>query len=75
MVTRNHHGIDEISAAYSGQPIEESVLLASCRGKLPSYMVPARFIRLGTIPTNANGKADRRAAAAQIAQERWEGHG
>ncbi len=38
-------------------------LRAFLRAKLPDYMVPGAFIRLGALPLNANGKVDRRALA------------
>jgi amino acid adenylation domain-containing protein len=43
--------------------IEASTLRGFLSEKLPSYMVPSHFIFLEKIPTNANGKVDRRALA------------
>jgi len=36
-------------------------ILAGCRTRLPSYMVPQRVVTVQTIPINANGKVDRAA--------------
>lgn len=41
---------------------------ACCTSKLPHYMQPARILRLDTIPENANGKADRKAVSALMAE-------
>lgn len=45
-----------------------ATLLAECRHRLPSYMVPAMItIYPGPLPRNANGKIDRRTLAATLA--------
>jgi acyl-CoA synthetase (AMP-forming)/AMP-acid ligase II len=55
-------------AAYSGGKLADSDLLARCNERLPAYMVPSQFTWLENIPTNSNGKADRRAAATLLGQ-------
>jgi D-alanine--poly(phosphoribitol) ligase subunit 1 len=53
----------EIQAAVSGrEPISLEAIGAHCAGALPAYMRPARIVQLDTLPENANGKVDRRAA-------------
>jgi acyl-CoA synthetase (AMP-forming)/AMP-acid ligase II len=43
-------------------------LLATCRERLPVYMMPAHVdIRSGSLPRNPNGKIDRKALAAEFA--------
>jgi D-alanine--poly(phosphoribitol) ligase subunit 1 len=66
VVIADRHGAQRLVAAYTGREFDESELLAHCRQQLPDYMVPGRFARLDSIPTNANGKADRRAVAAAL---------
>lgn len=63
-------GAVRLMAAYSGRRLETSELLDHCRDRLPAYMTPSRFAWLDAIPTNANGKADRRAVAALVAEDR-----
>lgn len=66
----NGGGSVRLMAAYSGRRLDSSELLAHCRDRLPAYMTPSRFAWLDAMPTNANGKADRRAVAALIAEDR-----
>jgi D-alanine--poly(phosphoribitol) ligase subunit 1 len=63
-------GAVRLMAAYSGRRLDNSELLAHCRDRLPAYMTPSRFAWLDAMPTNANGKADRRAVAALVAEGR-----
>ena len=52
----------EIRVAFVAQgivPVEQ--IRAHCLAKLPPYMQPARIVQLDALPTNANGKVDRRA--------------
>jgi len=42
-------------------------LLAACRDALPTYMVPLRIAWRDELPRNANGKLDRPALAAEVA--------
>jgi len=41
-------------------------LIAVCKGKLPSYMVPAEVIYRSSLPRNANGKIDRKKLVAEL---------
>jgi len=50
-------------ADLGGEPAQQ-VLTAYLGQQLASYMVPARWLALGQLPLNANGKVDRRALAA-----------
>ncbi len=51
-----------------GVALGREALFHHLADKLPDYMIPARFIRVATIPLTANGKADRRALRAQGGQ-------
>ena len=74
VVLQDKNGSSRLVAAYAGSEIPEADLVARCAARLPSYMVPSRFTWLENIPVNANGKADRRAIAALLAQGqcRWD---
>jgi acyl-CoA synthetase (AMP-forming)/AMP-acid ligase II len=48
-------------------PIDTAVLLATCRDRLPTFMVPAKVeIRAGPLPRNPNGKIDRKELRAEF---------
>ena len=66
IVIHDANGSSRLVAAYSGSRLGDADLLAHCNKHLPAYMVPSRFTWLENIPTNANGKADRRAVAALL---------
>jgi D-alanine--poly(phosphoribitol) ligase subunit 1 len=66
VVLRDANGASRLVAAYCGKELAELDLMAECRKRLPDYMVPSRFVWLEILPTNSNGKADRRAAASLI---------
>lgn len=68
IVLHDAGGSSRLVAAYSGSKLSDAYLLAHCNERLPAYMVPSRFTLLENIPTNANGKADRRAVAALLGQ-------
>jgi D-alanine--poly(phosphoribitol) ligase subunit 1 len=70
IVLHDANGSSRLVAAYSGSKLADPDLLAHCNERLPAYMVPSRFTWLEHIPTNANGKADRRAVAALLGQAR-----
>jgi D-alanine--poly(phosphoribitol) ligase subunit 1 len=68
IVHQDANGSGRLVAAYSGSRIPDVQLLAHCTERLPAYMVPSQFTWLENIPTNANGKADRRTVAALLGQ-------
>lgn len=57
-----NNGEKNLCAYYTSETeIDEPTLKASISKELPAYMVPEYYVRLEKIPTNANGKADRKA--------------
>ncbi|EGB13414.1 amino acid adenylation domain protein [Pseudodesulfovibrio mercurii] len=56
----------EILVFYSGSP--ETDLDAVCKENLPTYMQVKRFYQVETMPLNANGKVDRKALLARLAE-------
>ena len=68
VVLEDARGSRRLAAAYVGDRLADGDLRAHCAQRLPDYMVPARFVWLDDLPTNANGKADRRAAAMLLDQ-------
>lgn len=57
-----NNGEKNLCAYYTSDgEIDELLLKESISKELPAYMVPEYYMRLEKIPTNANGKADRKA--------------
>ena len=52
-----------VVAALETEAADTDVILAAAAKSLPDYMVPAQIVCLPTFPTNASGKADRKAIA------------
>jgi aryl carrier-like protein len=50
-------------------PLEDEALRAFAGRTLPAFMVPARIVRVASIPMTRNGKLDLGALAAQAAPE------
>jgi len=56
-----------VATAPDGGALDSHRLLAECRSRLPSYMVPSKIdVRHGSLPRNPNGKIDRKVLAAQF---------
>lgn len=68
VVQRHDQGMGKYLAAYfvlrPGCEISENELRRHLVQSLPVYMVPAAFVRLAQLPTNPNGKIDRRGLPA-----------
>ncbi|MDP9835694.1 amino acid adenylation domain-containing protein [Neorhizobium huautlense] len=56
-----------LAACHTGRPIPATDLKAWLGERLPRYMVPDLIVRVETLPLSANGKRDRKAAAAIVA--------
>jgi amino acid adenylation domain-containing protein len=79
MVLRSHPGVQEavvlalgegsgtcLEAVYTGRDELAAELTERCGQRLPGYMVPARIQHVTAMPTNANGKTDRRRIATLV---------
>ncbi|MES1242897.1 MAG: amino acid adenylation domain-containing protein, partial [Acidobacteriota bacterium] len=62
VVVQGEGGDKRLVAFWTGEASEPD-FRAFLGGRLPSYMVPAAFVRLDALPLNANGKVDRKALA------------
>lgn len=61
---KNRYGQVYLVAYYTEkEPVYENDLKEAIGQKLPSYMMPAFFVKLDALPVNANGKLDRSALA------------
>lgn len=56
-----------VVAAIESSEIDDRAILRDARQQLPDYMVPSRIIALKRFPTNASGKADRKAIGSLVA--------
>ncbi|CAK0769958.1 Carrier domain-containing protein [Gammaproteobacteria bacterium] len=64
VVLRNDHGLDRLVAFLVARPgaiLDIAALRASLRAQLPSYMVPAHYECVHSLPRLTSGKADRKA--------------
>ena len=62
---KNQYGQVYLVAYYvESEPVDADDLKEAIADKLPSYMIPAFFVKLDKLPVNANGKLDRNALAA-----------
>jgi acyl-CoA synthetase (AMP-forming)/AMP-acid ligase II/acyl carrier protein len=52
---------DKRLVAWVVSALSDAELLAWCRDRLPSFLVPAVFVHLDAVPLDLNGKVDRRA--------------
>jgi len=65
-----------IVSAKEGMYLEAATLLAGCKQRMPSYMVPARIlVQGGSLPRNPNGKIDRKLLATQLQNLSMESRG
>lgn len=58
---------DNLVGVVSGD-VSADVLSAACRRCVPAYMVPSRMVVVDTLPISPNGKVDRKALGASLAQ-------
>ena len=62
---KNQYGQVYLVAYYvEKEPVDADEIKEAISEKLPSYMIPAFFVKLDKLPVNANGKLDRSALAA-----------
>ena len=67
-------GGTQLAAVYSGSAASSAELTAQLRARLPSHMIPRRYLRLDRLPLNANGKVDR-SACGELARSSRVGAG
>jgi len=53
--------------AAEGTNLDTAALTAYCRAQMPTYMVPYRIIEKTDMPTNPNGKIDRKKLTEEVA--------
>jgi acyl-CoA synthetase (AMP-forming)/AMP-acid ligase II len=63
---RTETGAAGIVAVVAGRNVDIGVLRERLSARLPDYMLPREVRVLSELPLNANGKRDRRAAAALL---------
>jgi acyl-coenzyme A synthetase/AMP-(fatty) acid ligase len=58
-VATGEPGFEQIAAAVAARDnVTDNALRSHCSGLLPSYMVPARIVRVPALPRTSRGKAD-----------------
>ncbi len=56
-----------IATPKPGESLDGASLLATCRDRLPAYMIPAKIdVRDGPLPRNPNGKIDRKLLSGEF---------
>lgn len=53
--------VDCLALVYEGKVKDPSIIFEAVKNKVPSYMMPDKFLRIKEMPKNANGKIDRKA--------------
>ncbi|MET0120615.1 MAG: acyl-CoA ligase (AMP-forming), exosortase A system-associated [Candidatus Thiodiazotropha sp. 6PLUC9] len=60
------HSIALIVVPHKGIKVSEDELINACKKRLTSYMIPSLVIFRSTVPTNPNGKIDRKLLAKEL---------
>ncbi|MCU4166224.1 AMP-binding protein [Carboxylicivirga caseinilyticus] len=59
VVYESHSGNHEIAMFIEDNKLDEDVVRQYLKSKLPSYMIPTKFLLVESFPINTNGKTDR----------------
>lgn len=60
-------GIVVVATPRASTGLDDAMLLAACRDRLPAFMLPSKIdIRPGPLPRNSNGKIDRKSLSAEF---------
>lgn len=65
IINADARGDAQLVAYWTGEETATTVLREWLGQRLPSYMVPAHWLRLDALPLNANGKVDRKTLTAR----------
>ena len=58
----------ELVACYTGAPFDHAAMRTWLRKRIPAFMVPRRFVRLGALPPGPDGTVDRAALVRGLAR-------